>query len=116
MKFGEVKKLKAGEMPIIPIRTDDGKPLYLTTGKCFSYGVKHDKEFDTKSMSLKLDDVTVKSLQAILAECGEHVGAPLTKRFFYDDKTIYPKLKPTSKLYEGVNEVSVSEYWTVCAT
>ena len=61
-------------------------------------------------MSLKLDDVTVASLRGILTKCGEHMGSPLTQRLFYNDDTVYPKLKSTTKFYEGPEEVSVSEF------
>ena len=82
----------------------------MTTGKCFSFGVKHEKKFKTTWMSLKLDDELAASLQSVLDQCGEHMGAPLTKRVFYKDNTIYPKFKMTTKLYEGTEEVDVSKY------
>ena len=97
-------------MKIIPIRTEDDKPLYVTTGKCFSFGVKQEKKFKTTSMTLKLDDATTASLQSILDQCGQHLGAPLTKKVFYKDNTVYPKFKPHTKLYEGANEVEASKY------
>ena len=56
LKFGEVKDINVGGMQIVPIRTEDDKPFYVTTGKCFSFGVKHEKKFKAASMSLKLDD------------------------------------------------------------
>ena len=110
LKFGEVKDINVGGMQIVPIRMEDDKPFYVTTGKCFSFGVKHKKKFKTASMSLKLDDGSASRLQDILDQCGEDMGAPLTKRLFYKDNTIYPKLRPTSKLYEGTEEVDVSKY------
>ena len=110
LKFGEVKNINVGGMQIIPIRTEDDKPFYVTTGKCFSFGVKHEKNFKATSMSLKLDDASAASLLSVFDKCGEHMGAPLTKKLFYTDNTIYPKLKPTSKLYEGADEVDVSKY------
>ena len=110
LKFGEVKDINVGGMQIVPIRTEDDKPFYVTTGKCFSFGVKHEKKFKAASMSLKLDHESATSLQSVLDQCGEHMGAPLMKKLFYKDNTIYPKLKPTSKLYEGAVEVDVSKY------
>ena len=110
LKFGEVKDINVGGMQIVPIRTEDDKPFYVTTGKCFLLGVKHEKKFKTASNSLKLDDESAASLWSVLDQCGEHMGAPLTKKLFYKDNMIYPKLKPTSKLYEGAVEVDVSKY------
>ena len=97
LKFGEVKDINVGGMQIVPIRTEDDKPFYVTTGK-------------TASMSLKLDDGSASRLQDFLDQCEEHMGAPLTKRVFYKDITIYPKFKMTTKLYEGTEEVDVSKY------
>ena len=97
-------------MKIIPIRTEDDKPLYTTTGKCFSFGVKQEKKFKTTSMSFKLDDATTASLQSILGQCEQHLGAPLRKKVFYKDNTVYPKFKPHMKLYESTNEVKASKY------
>ena len=51
LKFGEVKNLNVGDLQFVPIRTEDGKPLYVKTGKCLSFGVKHEKKFKTASMS-----------------------------------------------------------------
>ena len=110
MKFGEVRSINVDDMKVVPIRAVDGRPLYLTTGKCFSFGVKTSNDYGTKSMSLKLDDVTAASLRSVLAKCGEHMGSPLTKRLFYKDDTVYAKLKSMTKFYEGSEEVSVSEY------
>ena len=110
MKFGEVKNIDVGSMKIIPVPTEDDKPLYVTTGKCFSFGVKQEKKFKTTSMLLKLDDATTASLQGILGQCELHLGAPLTKKVFYKDNTVHPKFKPHTKLYEGANEVEASKY------
>ena len=110
MKFGEVKSIKVGDMKVIPIRDADGMPLYLTIGKCFSFGVRTDSEFNSNSISLKLDDGTASRLRSVLGKCGEHMGSPLTKRLFYDGNTVYPKLKSNTKFYEGSKEVDVSKY------
>ena len=55
MKFGEVRSIHVDDMKVVPIRAIDGKPLYLTTGKCFSFGVKTSSDYGT--MSLKLDEL-----------------------------------------------------------
>ena len=80
----------------------------MTTRKCFSFGVKHEKKF--KTMSLKLDDESTVSIESIITECEEHLGKPLTKRVFYKDNRIYPNFKKTTKLYEGAVEVGISKY------
>ena len=77
MKFGEVRSINVDDMKVVPIRAVDGKPLYLTTGKCFSFGVKTSSDYGTKSMLLKLDDVTAASLRCIL-----------TKSFSIDEKVV----------------------------
>ena len=61
---------------MIPIKTNDVKPFFLKTDKCFSYGVKKDKKFKTLSMSLKLDVASSESLQSIIAQCESHLGMP----------------------------------------
>ena len=94
MKFGEVHSINVDDTKVVPIHAVDGKPLYLTTGKCFSFGIKTSSDYGTKSMSLKLD---------------EHMGSPLTKRLFYNDDTVYTKLKSMTKIYEGSEEVSEYE-------
>ena len=77
----------------------------------FSFCVKHEKKFKTKSMSLKLDsDGSVASLQSIIEQCETHLGKPLSKKVFYKDNTIYPKFKTDTKLYEGADEVDASKY------
>ena len=114
LKFEAVKSLNVGGMKMIPIKTDEGKQVFVKTDKCFSFGVKKDKRFKTTSMSLKLDDATTASLQNIIGQCEAHLGKPLTKRVFYKDNTIYPKFKATTKLYEGANEVDASKYDDRC--
>ena len=43
LKFGEPKSINVGGMKIIPIKTADSKPVFVKTGKYFSFGVKRDK-------------------------------------------------------------------------
>ena len=99
---------------MIPIKTNDDKPVFLKTEKCFSFGVKKDERFKTTLMSLKLDDTSTVSLQNIIDQCEPHLGASLSKKVFYKDNTIYPKFKATTKLYEGVDEVEYSKYEDKC--
>ena len=108
LKFGEAKDINVGGMEIIPIRMEDDKPFYVTTGKSFSFGVKHEKKYKTTSMSLKLDDVSTVSFESIIDQCEAHLGKPLSKRVFYKDNIVYPKFKATTKLFEGVDEIDPS--------
>ena len=107
------KPINVPGMEMIPIKTMNGEPYFVETKKCFSYGVKRDSKFKTLSMSLRLDEETIKTLRGIVKECEDHLNSPLTKKLFYgdDENTIYPKLKPSVKFYEvDGEEVDVSEY------
>ena len=83
--------------------------VFVKTNKCFSFGVKKDKKFETVSMSLVLDEESLKTLKNIVKECENHLGRPLTKKLFYGDygNMIYPKLKPYVKFYETDGEIDV---------
>ena len=51
--------------------------------------------YNSTSMSLVLDDVTTGIIEAIIAQCEEHLGKPLSKTLYRRDDgsaTIYPKL------------------------
>ena len=112
IQFKTEKSLNVAGMKLIPIKTNDDKQVFVKTNKCFSFGVKKDKKFKTVSMSLILDDESSKQLKDIVNQCKSHLGRPLTKRVFYgnNDKTIYPKLKPSTKFYEVTGEIDVSKY------
>ena len=112
IQFETVKPLNVGGMKLIPIKTNEGKQLFVKTNKCFSFGVKKDKKFKTISMSLVLDNESSKMLKDIVKQCESHLDRPLTKRVFYgnDDNTIYPKLKPSTKFYDLDGEIDVSKY------
>ena len=51
---------------MIPIKTAVDKPVFVKTGKCFSFGVKKGKKIKTTSMSLVLDEDSTKSLEDII--------------------------------------------------
>ena len=110
IQFKAKKLLNVAGMKMIPIKTNDDEPVFVKTEKCFSFGVKKDKKFKTVSMSLVLDDETLKTLKNI-GQCESHLGRPLTKKVFYsnDENTIYPKLKPSVKFYEADGEIDVSK-------
>ena len=101
-------------MELIPLKTEEGKQVFVKTGKCFSFGVEKHKKFKKSiSMSLVLDTESVKILENIVAQCEEHLGRPLSKKVFYrdDDKVrIYPKVKDNTKLYETEGEIDTFKY------
>ena len=109
IQFEAVKSLSVGNMKMIPMKTEEGKQVFVKTDKCFSFGVKKDKKFKTISMSLSLDENSVKSVEDIVKQCEDHLGRPLTKKVFYG-KTIYPKLKPGTKFYEIDVEIDPLKY------
>ena len=53
IKFGATKSLNAGGMELIPLKTEEGKQVFVKTGKCFSFGVEKHKKFK-KSISMSL--------------------------------------------------------------
>ena len=96
LKFSEPASINIGDMKKVTIRKEDGKPLVIPTGKCFSYGMKKDVKYKTTSMSLVLDDVTVRPFEEICSQCEKHLGSPLSKFFYRRNDgtvTIYAKLK-----------------------
>ena len=112
LKFSEPSSINIGGLKKITIRKD-GKPLVIPTGKCFSYGVKKDTKYKSKSMSLVLDDVTVRAFEEICSQCEKHLGKPLSKTSYRrDDGTVmvYAKLKMAkgeivSKFYKDKGEI-----------
>ena len=116
IKFEAVKELNINNMKLIPMKTNDDRQLFVKTGKCFSFGVKKDRKFKTISMSLILDDESSKTLKDIVDQCESHLGRSLTKKLFYgkDGKTIYPKLKPSTKFYETDGEIDSLKYEDKC--
>ena len=83
LQFKAEKSLNVAGMKMVPIKTDDDEGVFVKTNKCFSFGVRRDKKFETVSMSLVLDEDSLKTLKNIVEECEDHLGRPLTKRLFY---------------------------------
>ena len=112
IQFKAEKSLNVAGMKMVPIKTTDDEPVFVKTNKCFSFGVKKDKKFETVSMSLVLDDESLKTLENIVKECGAHLGRPLTKKLFYGDygNMIYPKLERFVKSYDADGEIDVFKY------
>ena len=111
-QFKAEKSLNVAGMKMIPIKTTDDEQVFLKTNKCFSFGVRKDKKFETVSMSLVLDEESLKTLKNIVSQCEDHLGHPLTKRLFYGEygNTIYPKLKRYVKFYEDDDEINPLKY------
>ena len=95
IQFKDEKSLNVSGMKMIPIKTTDDEEVFVKTNKCFSFGVRKDKKFETVSMSLVLDEESLKTLKNIVKQCEDHLGHPLTKKLFYGKygNMIYPKLK-----------------------
>ena len=109
LKFETVEPLNVGGMKMIPIKTEEGKQVFVKTEKCFSFAIK-DKKFKTISMSLVLDENSTKTF---IARCEERLGQPLSKKVSYrkDDKvTVYPKFKANMKLFETEGEINPMKY------
>ena len=118
LKFSEPASINIGDMKKVTIRKEDGKPLVIPTGKCFSYGVKKDAKYKTTSTSLVLDDVTIRAFEEICPQCEKHLGKPLSKTLYRRDDgtiTIYAKLKMAkgeilSKFYKDKEEIDPMTY------
>ena len=113
LKFETEKPLNVGGMKMIPVRTNEGKQVFVKTDKCFSFGVKKDKRFKTISMSLVLDTESVKVFEDIIFHCEGHLGKPFSGTILYrkDGRvTIYPKFKANTKLYETKGEIDPLKY------
>ena len=118
LKFSEPASINIGGLKKVTIRKEEGKPLVVPTGKCFSYGVKKDAKYKTTSMSLVLDDVTVRAFEEICSQCGKHLGSPLSKLLYRRDDgtvTVYAELKMAkgeifSKFYKDKDEIDHMAY------
>ena len=113
IQFKAEKLLNVSGMKMIPIKTTDDEQVFVKTNNCFSFGVKKDNKFETVSMSLVLDEESLKTLKNIVEQCEDHLGRPLTKKLFYGEygNMIYPKLKPYVKFYESdFGEIDVFKY------
>ena len=85
VQFKAEKSLNVAGMKMIPIRTDDDEGVFVKASKCFSFGVRKDTKFGAVSMSLVLEEESLKTLKNIVKECESHLGRPLTKRLFYGE-------------------------------
>ena len=87
--------------------------MRIATKKCDSFGVKKSERFDAKSMSIVLDEDSIKTFKEIFATCKEHLGKPLSKILYERDDgttTIYPKIRDWSVFFdEAGNEIDVME-------
>ena len=119
IQFKDEKSLNVSGMKMIPIKTTDDEEVFVKTNKCFSFGVRKDKKFETVSMSLVLDEESLKTLKNIVKQCEDHLGRPLTKKLFSGEygNMIYPKLKRYVKFYDSdFCEIDVFKYEKKFAT
>ena len=77
-EFGEPTTTNIDGLTMINIR-QGGKQLVISTGKCFSFGVKKDVKFGTVSMSIVLDETTVEAIEKVVSKAEQHLGKPLSK-------------------------------------
>lgn len=103
LNFGEPKSINVGNMKIISIKTEEGRPLYVRTEKCFSFGVSRDKKFKTTSMSMVLDENSVEKLEDVIDQCEKHLG-PLLFLVFYNDLT---DLETNSRVLKYVDDTII---------
>ena len=95
LKFSEVKVLKNGVKKIF-VRNEEGEPLRIVTEKCLSYGVKKSEKYNTKSISVVLDENSGEELKTLIEKCEEHLGKSLSKILYEREDgsaTIYPKIR-----------------------
>ena len=92
---------------------EDDKPLYVTTGKCFSFGVKDPNVRYFTSMSLQLDDKSATSIRGSIMQCKTHLGKPLSKKVF-KRKVVKASFRPDTRFYEGAKEVDYFKYGLQC--
>lgn len=114
LKFSEPKSINIGGLKKITIRTNEGKPVYVYTEKCHSFGVKKDNRYNTTSMSIVLDENSIQKFEDVIERCEGHLGKCLSFKVLYhcDDGCVivYPKFKKHTKLYEGKDEIDPSKY------
>lgn len=113
LKFSEPKSIDIGRMKKITVKTDEGKPIYVYTEKCHSFGVKKDDRFKTTSILLVLDETSIKKFEDVIDLCEKHLGKPLSKVLYRRDDgtvTVYPKFKKHTKFYESGEEIDPMKY------
>ena len=97
LKFGEPKTLNNMEnVKKIGVKTNDEKPLRIVTKKCLSYGVKKSEKYNSKTVSIVLDEDSVKELRNVIENCEDHLKTSLSKILYEREDgsvTIYPKIR-----------------------
>ena len=116
LKFSEPKSINIGNLKKIAIKTEDGKPVYVRTEKCHSFGVKKDKKFKTTSMSSFWTKIPLRKSKTSSINAKSIWVKLFRRKFFiawtiYGSVIVYPKFKDQTKLYgaeEG--EIDPSKY------
>ena len=97
LKFSELTTWKNVEnVKKIFVITNDDKPVQMVTKKCDSFGVKKSEKYETKTISIVLDEDSSNEMKRIISVCEEHLKRPLTKILYErndDTVTIYPKIR-----------------------
>ena len=72
-------------MKKISVKTNDGKPVRIITKKCDSFGVKRSEKYDSKSISIILDEDSVDDIWKIILKIEENLKKPLSKILYERD-------------------------------
>ena len=103
LKFSERKSINIDNVKKIFVKTTDGKPVRIITGKCDSFGIKKDERYDSKSMSIILDENSIKNFKDVIGKCEEHLKKPLSKILYEREDgscTVYAKIRDRSVFYD----------------
>ena len=96
LNFSEPKSINLNNVKKIYVETIDGKPFRIITKKCDSFGVKKSEKFNSKSISIILDEDSAIEMKRIIKVCEEHLKTSLSK-ILYERKdgsvTLYPKIR-----------------------
>ena len=104
LNFSEPKSINVDNVKKISVKTNDGKPVRIITKKCDSFGVKRSEKYDSKSISIILDEDSVDDIWKIILKIEENLKKPLSKILYERDDgngghttTIYPKIRDISE-------------------
>ena len=122
LNFSESKPINlvnVENMRKITVKTSDTEghknPVRIITKRCDSFGVKSDVKYNTKSISIILDEDSVEQLKEIILKCEEHLKTNLSKILYERDDgttTIYPKIRDWSIFYGEDNmEIDPMKYF-----
>lgn len=77
LNFSEPKLINIEDMKRISVKTNDGNPVRIITRKCDFFGVEKSERFNSKSMSVILDEDSANDMKKIILKIEEHLKRPL---------------------------------------